>query len=186
MAREVVESFGSPARDIGPIVPGMVMCLVIRGQFSQIDVLRHVLDQVGPADVSLWSATIAEENEATALHTPDLFRALIANPLIRSARLITEHSVLRESADLVATFQDRFGDESVRYASMHAKIITVRAGDLAICVRGSMTLNASNHIENVDICDSLALCDHVREIEDTLPILPKWATQAKFSGGWTL
>jgi hypothetical protein len=180
LAGTTLESFGSAPRDIGTVAPGVSLALLTRGQFSQIDALVHILDQVGPADVTLWSATIAEENEATAFHTPELFRSLIRNPLIKTGLLVTEHSVLSESKDLVAAWQDRFGPESVRYASMHAKIITVRTDAVDICMRGSLTLNASQRFENVDVCDSAVLCDHIHELEARLPILPHWATETVF------
>jgi hypothetical protein len=183
LARATLESFGSAPRDIGPITPGMSLALLTRGQFSQIDALVHILEQVGPADVTLWSATIAEENEATAFHTPELFRSLIRNPLIKSGLLVTEHGVLSESKDLVAAWQERFGPESVRYASMHAKIITARTDAVDICMRGSLTLNASQQMENLDLCDSAALCDHIHELELRLPALPRWATDTVFEKG---
>ena len=181
-----IESFGSAPRDIGPITPGMSLALLTRGQFSQIDALVHILDQVGPADVTLWSATIAEENEATAFHTPKLFLDLIKNERIKSCVLVSEPGVLRESSDLVAAFQARFGDGSVRYAPMHAKIITVRTPALNIVARGSVTLNASNHIENLDICDSAELCDYIRRIELSLHLLPRLESQVSFETGWSV
>ena len=45
---------------IGPVVPGMALFAVTRGQWSMIDAILHVLDQVGPSAVSLWTWTVAE------------------------------------------------------------------------------------------------------------------------------
>ena len=54
------ESFANAAETIGPCKPGMSLFAITRGQWSMIDAVLHVLDQVGPAAVSLWTWTIAE------------------------------------------------------------------------------------------------------------------------------
>lgn len=54
------ESFGCAAQCIGKVEAGMSLFAVTRGQWSMIDAVLHVLDQVGPAKLSLWTWTVAE------------------------------------------------------------------------------------------------------------------------------
>ena len=46
------ESFGCAAQCIGKVEAGMSLFAVTRGQWSMIDAVLHVLDQVGPAKLS--------------------------------------------------------------------------------------------------------------------------------------
>lgn len=54
------ESFKSAAECIGPVVPGMALFAITRGQFSMIDAILHVLDQLGPSRLSIWTWTVAD------------------------------------------------------------------------------------------------------------------------------
>lgn len=55
-----IESFKTARDCIGPITPGLAIFAVTRGQFSMLDAVLHVLDELGPSRVSLWTWTIAE------------------------------------------------------------------------------------------------------------------------------
>lgn len=54
------ESFQSAAECIGTVEPGMSLFAITRGQWSMIDAILAVLDQVGPAKLSLWTWTVAD------------------------------------------------------------------------------------------------------------------------------
>ena len=56
---------------IGPIRPGQDVFILTFGQFSLIDVLVHVLDEIGPAsvDISTWTAAHADVQRAADLMT---------------------------------------------------------------------------------------------------------------------
>lgn len=58
--RHAVESFRTASEAIGTLEPGISIFGVTRGQFSMIDLVLAVLDQLGPAHVSLWTWKIAE------------------------------------------------------------------------------------------------------------------------------
>jgi len=58
--KTAVESFGCAASAIGKVEAGMSLFAITRGQWSMIDAVLHVLDQVGPAKLSLWTWTVAE------------------------------------------------------------------------------------------------------------------------------
>ena len=58
-ARRVFRESGTAtaAQIIGPIKPGDDICGITNGQFSLIDVVEHVLNQTGPADVAIATRT---------------------------------------------------------------------------------------------------------------------------------
>ena len=58
--KTAVASFSNAAETIDTCEAGMSLFAITRGQWSMIDAVLHVLDQVGPAAVSLWTWTIAE------------------------------------------------------------------------------------------------------------------------------
>ena len=58
--KRVVESFESAAKCIGPIEKGMSLFAITRGQFSMIDAIFHCLHEIGPAEMSVWTWTIAD------------------------------------------------------------------------------------------------------------------------------
>ena len=57
--KRVVESFESAASTIGPIEKDMSLFCITRGQFSMIDAIYHCIDSIGPANVSIWTWTVA-------------------------------------------------------------------------------------------------------------------------------
>src|ERR1043166_8804923 len=58
--RTAKESFGLASECIGECEAGMSLFAITRGQWSMIDAVLHVVDQVGPAHLSLWTWTLAE------------------------------------------------------------------------------------------------------------------------------
>ena len=58
--KRAVESFKTAADCIGTIEEGAALFAITRGQFSMIDAALACLDQAWPADVSLWTWTVAE------------------------------------------------------------------------------------------------------------------------------
>jgi hypothetical protein len=51
-AENAVQSFKNAAETIGECTPGMSLFAITRGQWSMIDAVLHVLDQVGPGRTS--------------------------------------------------------------------------------------------------------------------------------------
>lgn len=164
-AVRAVESLGSAAAAIGPIDPDMRLFLVTRGQFSMLDMIKHVIESVGPASVSVWTWAIADyEVEAMA--------GLIASDAITSARLIVDRSAEQRSTATIAAWRDRFGVEAVRVCKNHAKIARVWTADRRVLLRGSMNLNFNPRFEQADITEGGADFDLVEALEAELPVLP--------------
>ncbi len=158
------ESFKSAADCIGPIVPGLALFAVTRGQFSMVDAVLHVLEQLGPSKVSLWTWTVAD-------YEIQQFTSLQRDHRITEGRLVIDAGARGKNAPLIAEWCRTFGDGSVRYVMNHAKIATVEGGGRRVLLRGSMNLNFNPRFEQLDVTEGGPDFDLIREIEDELPIL---------------
>jgi hypothetical protein len=96
----------------------MSLFAITRGQFSMIDAMFHCLHEIGPAEVSVWTWTIADyEVEAMA--------GLMARQEITSGRLVIDASADRRNSVIIEQWRRRFGDHAVRICKNHAKIARV-------------------------------------------------------------
>lgn len=151
----------------------MALFAITRGQWSMIDAVLHVLDQVGPSRLTIWTWTIAE-------YEVQVLERLMMDRRITGATLIVDHSVREKtrrfkadtSVRIVALWKAVFGADSVRYVKCHAKIATIEsASGLRVLCRGSMNLNFNPRFEQFDLTEGGPDFDLVREIERELPIL---------------
>lgn len=130
-----------------------------------IDAVLHVLDQVGPAAVSLWTWTVAE-------YEVQVLTRLRIDKRITAGRLVIDHGARNKNADIIADWKEQFGSDSVRCVVNHAKIATVEtATGLKFLLRGSMNLNFNPRFEQFDITEGGPEVDLVKEIENELPTL---------------
>ena len=168
--RYAVESFRSAAEAIGPVLPGMSVFVLSRGQFSMIDVVQHVIAEVvaasgQPVAVSLWTWCISEyEQEPMA--------ALMANRSILTATLVIDRSAEQRSPTTIQAWRDRFGVESVKVIKNHAKICTVSNDSYRVLIRGSCNLNFNPRTENLDVTEGGPDFALVERIEAEFPVLP--------------
>lgn len=158
------EALGSAATSIGAIDPGLRLFLVTRGQFSMLDMILHVLEQIGPSEISIWTWAIAD-------YEVEAMEGLMARRAITGGRLIVDRSAEERSAPTIEAWRRRFGVEAVRVCKNHAKIARVWNGSRRVLLRGSMNLNFNPRFEQADITEGGADFDLVRELEDELPVL---------------
>jgi hypothetical protein len=162
--RRAVETFGSAAAAIGPIVPGLSLFLVTRGQFSLIDMVHHVIREIGPCGVSVWCWAIAD-------YEVEAMGGLMISTAITGARLIVDRSAEQRSAPTIARWRDRFGVEAVRVCKNHAKMARVWSDDRRVLIRGSMNLNFNPRFEQVDLTEGGEEFSLVERLEEELPVL---------------
>jgi len=167
-----VESFGSAAAAIGPIVPGLSLFVVMRGQFSMLDMVQHVIAEIGPAEVSVWTWAIAD-------YEVEAMSALMSTAAIVGARLVVDRSAEQRSAKTIADWRQRFGVAAVRVCKNHAKIARVWTADRRVLLRGSMNLNFNPRFEQADLTEGGADFDLVARIEDELPVLRPMCSNAE-------
>lgn len=170
-----VESFGNAAEAIGTIEPGMSLFAVTRGQWSMIDAILHVLDQVGRSTLTVWTWTIAE-------YEVQCMERLMRDDRITGATLMIDQCIRDKnrsrpneqsvSLGVVRQWKTVFGPNSVRYVRNHAKIATIESeSGLRVVCRGSMNLNFNPRFEQFDLTEGGPEFDLIRRLESELPIL---------------
>lgn len=161
--RCTIRRFGSSsAREaIGELTPGMELFGFTKGQFSFTDVLVALLEQTGPADVAIctWTA-----HGADLTHCHDLLRS----GDIRSMRFVTDLSFESRKPEFMRELIERFGLESIRVTSTHAKFSTIRNEKYDLVVRTSMNMNKNPRFENFEISDDAAFADFQQEVFDEI------------------
>lgn len=160
-----IETFQNAALSIGNIAPGMSLFGVTRGQFSMIDVLMHLLDQVGTAEVSVWTWTVAS-------YEIECFTNLMRNASISRGTLVIDDAARNKNSGLIEEWRGIFGPGAVRYVRNHAKIATVQTSEYRLLIRGSMNLNYNPRFEQFDITEGGPDFDLVKQMEGELPDLP--------------
>lgn len=163
--KTAVESFGCAAQAIGRVEAGMSLFAVTRGQWSMIDAVLHVLDQVGPAKLSLWTWTVAE-------YEVQVLTRLREDRRVTGGRLVIDAGARVKNAGIIREWKSSFGDGSVRYVTNHSKIARIEsASGLKLLLRGSMNLNFNPRFEQLDITEGGPDFDLVEKIEDEIPLL---------------
>ena len=163
--RNAVESFATAAQALGDVGAGMAVFALNRGQWSMIDAMLYVLDAVGPADVSVWTWSIAD-------YEVQVLSRLAIDRRIGKGLLVVDHSARNKSAASIHGWKARFGPDSVRYVVNHSKMSRIETkGGLRFLLRGSMNLNCNARFEQFDITEGGPDHDLVKRVESELPVL---------------
>jgi hypothetical protein len=154
---------GAARTALGGLEPGIELYVLTHGQFSLIDALVALLEQTGPADVTLatWTAQAADLRQAAALMTRE-------RGLIRTFRLIVDRSFLTRQPEYAQTMRELFGDNAIRTARSHAKWAAIRNESWTLAVRTSMNLNENPRLENIEVSDDPGLVTFLLEQADSL------------------
>lgn len=133
-----------------------VYCLTF-GQFSVIDALVHILDEVGPADVTVatWTAADAHLDRA---------RDLIAASSIKSLRLIVDRSFKNRQPGFYHQMRNEFGADCIREFKTHAKFMLIRSATHDVVVRTSMNLNENPRLENIEITENRDFAEYFEDV----------------------
>ena len=144
------------AEFIGEMVPGIHRFGVSKGQFSLIDVIEEITNQIGKCELSLstWTAARADLTR---------LEELLANRF-SSVRFLLDFSFQRRQPALIAQIRKLFGDESVVVTRNHAKFLLLKKDDWRLTVRTSMNLNFNPRLEDVEIKDDPELYSFMDDI----------------------
>jgi hypothetical protein len=183
----------SAARCIGPIEKGCDIFGLTKGDFSMIDILRHIAREIGPCriDVGTWTAAASEIKQA---------EAMLADRNIVAMRWLVDRSFPQRQGKYFASLLDRFGRDSVRLARFHAKFLLLENDDFSVAVRTSMNLNENKRIEFFEISEGSPISDYIRGVvdyhfakpsEDSFAAFKDWHVEEKRQdrgptrlGGW--
>lgn len=149
----------SAARCIGEITKGCDVFGLTKGDFSMIDILRHIAKQIGPCriDIGTWTAAAAEIKQAFDM---------IEDKNILAMRWLVDRSFPARQGKYYASLLQKFGQDSVRLARFHAKFILLENENYTVAVRTSMNLNENKRIEFYEISEGSPISDYLRHIVD--------------------
>ena len=149
----------SAGRCIGPITKGCEVFGLTKGDFSMIDILRHVAKEIGPCDIACgtWTAAAAEIKQAFDM---------LEDRNIRSIRFLVDRSFPQRQPKYYAALLQRFGDDCVRMARFHAKFILLENERFSVAVRTSMNLNLNERIEFYEISEGTPISGYLRQVMD--------------------
>ncbi|MDO8606742.1 MAG: hypothetical protein Q7R40_09420 [Phaeospirillum sp.] len=132
-----------------------------KGQFSLIDLMQAVLEQTGPADVTIstWSTGIRDAESVEFLRD---------SGLIHSCLLLLDYSFpnMRAGRGNAVSVLEAFGAANIRCARNHAKFVLIRNDCWNVAIRSSMNLNRNPRFEQFDLDDSAAICDFMASVVD--------------------
>lgn len=159
--RPVAHRTGTAADTIGRLRDGDRVTGLTAGQFSAIDAMEHMVNELGPADVriSTWTTGIYDVHRA---------REIGRNGGIRSVRMLLDRGTFEKSPKFAGPLIEVLGVDAFRCLSVHAKV-TIVAGDRGSAVmRSSMNLNKNLRTEQFDIDVSDEVADFYTEWFDYL------------------
>lgn len=153
--RELTTRFAADA--LGAVEPGMELYCLTMGKFSLIDVIEHLLETTGPADlvVSTWTAAGADIGFANRLLT---------DGRVRSMRFVMDYSFVSRQPAYCAALREAFGDGSIRVTKNHAKFVLIRNERWNLVVRTSMNLNECRRLETVEISDHVEMAEFLDDV----------------------
>lgn len=122
------------------------------GNFSLIDLIHSTLKKVGASDLTIatWSAGIKDAHQVKWMRDTNL---------IKSIRLLTDHSFVNRQKKYAASITDLFGAENIRTSEMHAKFVLIENSDYKITIISSMNLNANKTCETYAIYEDGEIFD---------------------------
>lgn len=149
----------SAKRCIGRITHGCDIFGLTKGDFSMIDILRHVAAEIGPCriDIGTWTAAAAEIKQA---------EAMLTDRNVTDMRWLVDRSFPARQKKYYASLLAKFGQDSVRLARFHAKFILLENDGFSVAVRTSMNLNENKRIEFFEISEGSPISDYLRHVVD--------------------
>lgn len=126
------------------------MFALTNGQFSIIDVLDHILDATGPADLDIatWTASDGDLKRA---------HAFLLSRRVRRLRFVVDPSFRSRKPDFCRVLVELFGNDAIRTTPIHGKFAVIRNSSWDVAIRSSMNLNVNRRIESVEISDDAEL-----------------------------
>lgn len=142
--RTVVHRTGTAADVMGPFEDGACVSGLTAGQFSAIDALEHLVNEVGPADVAISTWT-------TGIYDVDRADQLRRNGYLRGIRMLLDRGTFEKSPKFAGPLIRALGADSFRCLSVHAKVVVVTGDRGAAVFRSSMNLNKNLRTEQFDL-----------------------------------
>lgn len=142
--RKVIHRTGTAAQVIGPLTPGIRVTGLTAGQFSAIDAMEHMVDELGPAAVRISTWT-------TGLYDVQRARDIKVAGRITDIRMLLDRGTFEKSPKFAGPLIEVLGVDAFRCLSVHAKVVIVSGERGSAVMRSSMNLNKNLRTEQFDI-----------------------------------
>lgn len=149
--RRVIHRTGTAMEVIGPLPRGARVTGLTAGQFSAIDAMEHMVDELGPADVRISTWT-------TGLYDVQRAKDIRVAGRINSVRMLLDRGTFEKSPKFAGPLIEVLGIDAFRCLSVHAKVVIVSGVRGSAVMRSSMNLNKNLRTEqfDIDVCDEVA------------------------------
>lgn len=149
--RTVIHRTWMAAEVIGSLAPGARVTGLTAGQFSAIDAMEHMVDELGPAAVRISTWT-------TGLYDVERAKAIRVAGRITDIRMLLDRGTFEKSPKFAGPLIEALGVDAFRCLSVHAKVVIVTGARGSAVMRSSMNLNKNLRTEqfDIDVCDEVA------------------------------
>ena len=145
------------SREIGILHPGDVSLHFTMGRYSLLDIMTAVLNQVGPADITISTWTTGPVDIVTC-------GRLLGDGRIKSLKLLIDRSFAGRHPRYCQLLLENFGEECITCMRTHAKVMSIRGEKLDVAITSSMNLNVNRRIEQYVIAVSTAWCEKIEAL----------------------
>lgn len=142
--RFVAHRTGNAAETIGPLSEGVSVTGLTAGQFSAIDAMEHMVNELGPASARLSTWT-------TGIYDVERAHEIQLDGRITECRVLLDRGTFEKSPKFAGPLIEILGVEAFRCLSVHAKVIIVEGARGTAVMRSSMNLNKNLRTEQFDI-----------------------------------
>lgn len=149
--RKVAHRTGNAAETIGALHAGVRVTGLTAGQFSAIDAMEHMANELGPATcrISTWTTGIYDVHRAKEMKD---------NKALVDVRFLLDRGTFEKSPQFAGPLVQALGPSAFRCMAVHAKIIIVDGPKGSAVMRSSMNLNKNLRTEqfDIDVCEDVA------------------------------
>lgn len=149
------------AASLGDIADGDNLLVLTSGDYSLIDVVSHILDFTGPAEIdwATWTQGVYDQGMAYKLFN---------DGRIKNVRWLVDPSMFQRRAELSGQMIERFGVDNFRAVSIHAKFVSIRGENFSVAIRTSMNMNENKKCEHLEITACPEMADFLKNYTDSV------------------
>lgn len=142
--RKVIHHTELAAAVIGEVQPGIRITGITAGQFSNIDAVDHLVDQLHPCDVRITTWT-------TGIYDVDRCHQFVVAGRINKICMLLDRGSFERSPQYAGPLIKQLGADAFRCMSVHSKVNIVSGARGCAVMRSSMNLNKNLRTEQFDI-----------------------------------
>lgn len=146
---------------LGQITPDFYVTGFTMGQFSLIDILKAVIEQIGTVSVTMSTWTVAKADCSELL-------AMLRNGYFKRFRLLIDSTFQKRQPSITAEIRRQFGAESIVITRNHAKLLLIKNDIYSIYGETSMNLNFNPRMETISLRDDKDLFNFFNHAMDLI------------------